>query len=80
MTTIDIQKNNLIKKILAVPNEGILAELDNLLNNFMSKQEIVATSSDQKKAIKQGLADIKNGDFYSQEQIDNMDLQWLNEK
>ena len=80
MEAIDIHKNNLIKKILAVPNERILFELENLLNRFETQQEIVYTSTEQKKAINQGLADIKNGDFYAEEELDNIDLQLLNEK
>ncbi len=80
METIDIQRKNLIKKILAVPNERILFELDNLLNKFETKYDIVYTSIEQKKAINQGLADIRKGDFYSEEELDSIDLQWLNEK
>lgn len=80
METIDIQRKNLIKKILAVPNERILFELDNLLNKFETKQEIVYTSIEQRKAINQGLADLRKGDCYSQEELDSIDLQWLNEK
>lgn len=80
MEAIDIQKKNLIKKILAVPNERILLELDDFLNTFGAEQEIVYTSVEQKKAINQGLADIKKGDFYSEEELDRTDLQWLNEK
>lgn len=80
MTTIDIQKTNLIEKILAIPNSEILLELDSVLNNFMSKQQIIITTNDQKKSIKQGITDIKNGDFFSQTEANKMDLQWLNEK
>ena len=79
MASIDTHKTALIKRILEVNNQKILTSIDLFLNNN-SSNEIITASVEQKKSILQGIKDIKSGNFYSQEEIDKKDLQWLNEK
>ena len=79
MASIDTHKTALIKRILEVNNQKILTSIDLFLNNN-SSNEIITASVEQKKSILQGIKDIKSGNFYSQEEIDEKDLQWLNEK
>lgn len=79
MASIDTHKTALIKRILEVNNQKILTSIDLFLNNN-SSNEIITASVEQKKSILQGIKDIENGNFYSQEEIDKKDLQWLNEK
>lgn len=79
MATIDSHKTRLIKRILEIPNENVLDSIDNLLDSF-SVDAIITTNEIQKKAIFQGIKDIEEGNYYSQEEIDKMDLEWLNGK
>ena len=60
-------------------DEKTLLAIDNLLNSLSTKVS-VTTTSNEKKAIFQGISEIEKGDFFSQETIDQMDLQWLKEK
>lgn len=76
MATIDLYKTRLIQKILEIPNEQMLVSVENFVDSF-TKKEIITTDKNQKKAIHQGLEDIKNGNFYTQEEVDKMDMEWL---
>jgi hypothetical protein len=79
MATIEQHKTKLIQRILDIPNEKTLLAIDNLLNSLSTKVS-VSTTSNEKKAISKGFSDIEKGEFFSQETIDQMDLQWLKEK
>lgn len=79
MTTIEQHKTKLIQRILDIPNEKTLLAIDDLLNSLSTKVS-VSTTSNEKKAIFQGVSDIEKGELFSQETIDQMDLQWLKEK
>ena len=76
MAAIDLYKTRLIQKILEIPNEQMLVSVENFVDSF-TKKEIITTDKNQKKAIYQGLEDIKNGNFYTQEEVDKMDMEWL---
>ena len=79
MATIDTHKTSIIKRILDIQNDKLLTLIDNFLNNF-SNDEVVITTENQKKSIRQGIDDIKNDTFYTQNEIDKMDMKWLSEK
>jgi hypothetical protein len=79
MVTIEQHKTKLIQRILDIPNEKTLLAIDNLLNSLPANP-IFSTNVNEKKAITKGISDIKNGDYFSQETIDQMDMQWLKEK
>jgi hypothetical protein len=76
MATIDTHKTKLIQKILQIPSENILVSIDNLIDSYTNK-EILGTTKNQRKVINQGIEDIKNGDFYTQDTMDEMDKEWL---
>jgi uncharacterized protein YjcR len=76
MATIDTHKTRLIQRILEIPSEKILVSIENLIDSY-TKKEVVVTNKNQKKAIHQGIEDIKNGDFYTQEEVEKMDSEWL---
>ena len=76
MATIDTHKTKLIQRILQIPSEKILTSIDNLIDSY-TNTEVVTTNKNQKKAIHQGIEDIKNGNFYTQAEVDNMDKEWL---
>ena len=76
MAAIDLYKHRLLQKILEIPHEQMLVSVENFVDSFTTK-EIITTDKNQKKAIYQGLEDIKNGNFYTQEEVDKMDMEWL---
>jgi len=71
-------KNRLIDKIFASQNSKLLKKLEELLDEASPKSEgLVNLSSEQIEMLMMGEADAKEGRFKSQEDLDEMDRQWL---
>jgi predicted transcriptional regulator len=58
----------------------MLVALDDLLNSLNVSEIQYTTTESQKQAILQGINDMDNGNCFTQEEIDRLDLEWLNEK
>jgi predicted transcriptional regulator len=80
MIPIDSHKRKIIERIQGIDNERMLVALDNLLNSLNVSEIQYTTTESQKQAILQGINDIDNGNYFTQEEIDRLDLEWLNEK
>jgi predicted transcriptional regulator len=80
MISIDTHKRKIIERIQSIDNERMLVILDDVLNSLNLSEIKYATNDSQKQAILQGIKDIDNGNYFTQEEIDRLDLEWLNGK
>ena len=76
MTTIALKKY-LISKINLLEDDSVLSEIKEIVD----KNEIVYQLSDYHlNRIEESRAQFKNGEFYTQEEVDLQVEKWLNEK
>jgi hypothetical protein len=76
MTTIALKKY-LISKINLLEDDNVLSEIKEIVD----KNEIVYQLSDYHvNRIEESRAQFKNGEFYTQEEVDLQVEKWLNEK
>jgi hypothetical protein len=80
MTTIETLKKNIIQKIQVIDNEKTLNSIENLLDSLAIGGVLYVTTDHQREAVFQGAKEINEGNYYSQEEIDKMDTEWLNEE
>lgn len=80
MSTTDLIRNNIIDKLLTISNEDYLLALYQLVNNSSVGQDTVQLSEEQVIMLQLSDADIVNGKFIAQDQLDKDDLQWLSEQ
>jgi len=79
MESLKEYRSDLIKRISAIENKEFLKSIENFLNDYQ-EPPVYKTTDSEKKAIFQGVNEIQNGNYFSQEEIDAKDLQWLSEK
>jgi len=73
MAALSSQKSNLLSRISKIENSKMLFTIETFLNT-LEDNSIIITSKAEKKAIQNGIDDIENGNFYSQSEIDEMDM------
>lgn len=78
MTTLEL-KNFLFLRIAAIDDFSLLNNLRDLLER-KSESKIYQTSAEQKAQIKEAQAQIRNGEFYTEEFVESEVELWLNEK
>ena len=78
MTTIEL-KRILIHKIAAINDETFLSAIKTIVDK-KSDATIFKTTDAQKTQIKKGLDQIKNGDYFTNEQVESEIIKWLKEK
>ena len=78
MTTIEL-KNILIHKIAAINDESFLNAIKTIVDS-KSETIIYKTSEEQKAQIQEGIAQIENGEYYTNDQVESEIDQWLKEK
>jgi len=78
MTTIEL-KNILIHKIAAINDESFLNAIKTVVDK-KSEATIYKTTEEQKSQIQEGIYQIENGDFFTNEQVESEIDQWLKEK
>ena len=76
MTTIDLKKR-VMKKIENLNEDYVLEEVLALIE-FETSSESIKLSSEQKSAIDEARTQIKRGEVYTNEEVDNEIDQWLN--
>lgn len=77
MTTLDVIKNNLIDKILAMENEKLLEAITGIFNSTQT-EEMVRLSSEQLEMLIMSEKDIEAGRLVSEEDLKKSDEEWLN--
>jgi len=77
MSTLEL-KEKLIGKILQTESRTLLNEVLSYLKLEDDGSEVVKITPQQKKAIREGLEDFKNGRVLTDEQADKEIQEWLN--
>jgi hypothetical protein len=80
MKPVDNIRNGLIDKLLAIQSTDFLLALDKLLASSSSKEGVISLTKEQKLMLQMSEVDIKNGNLLSEEDIDQLDKEWLNGK
>jgi len=78
MTTLEL-KNILIHKIAAINDDSFLKAINTIVDT-KSETTIYKTSEEQKSHIQEGIDQIENGEYFTNEQVNVEINQWLREK
>ena len=78
MTTIEL-KNILVHKIAAINDTSFLKAIKTIID-IKSETVIYKTSAEQRAKIEEGLNQIENGEYYTNEQVESEINKWLKEK
>ena len=79
MRTVEIKKR-LIEEINSSNNKSLLEEMYNFLNQDNATDTAYKLSKTQKLALTKGREQIKNGESFTNEEVDYEMEKWLNEK
>jgi hypothetical protein len=79
MAQVDVIRNGIIDKLLAISDKEYLMALLRLVDNTAS-QDNVKMTKEQKLMLEMSEADIQNGRTISQDDLDKNDLEWLKGK
>ena len=77
MAQIDIIRNGLIDKLLAISDKNYLTALLKLVESSAISEDKIKLSEEQKLMLEMSENDIKTGRVISQEDLDKSDLEWL---
>ena len=80
MAQVDVIRNGIIDKLLAISDKEYLIALLRLVDNSAVKGEKIKLTKEQKLMIELSEIDIQNGRIISQDDLDKKDLQWLKEQ
>ncbi|MBX7225911.1 MAG: hypothetical protein K1X55_07760 [Chitinophagales bacterium] len=76
MSTVELQ-NQLISKIQITMDEDILENVLRFLEFETSKDEVYAFNEAEEQAIEKARQQVKNGQFYSDEELVKLTEKWL---
>jgi hypothetical protein len=80
MAQVDVIRNGIIDKLLAISDKEYLNALLRLVDNSAVQGEKIKLTKEQKLMLELSEKDIKNGRIISQDDLDKKDLQWLKEQ
>ena len=80
MAQVDLIRNGIIDKLLAISDKEYLLALLRLVDNHAVEGEKIKLTKEQKLMLEMSEADIQNGRIISQSDLDKNDLEWLNGK
>ena len=80
MPHIDIIRNRIIDKLLAISDEKYLLALARLVEKTSSEEATIKLTKEQKMMLEMSEEDIKHGRVVPQSVLDKADLEWLKEK
>ncbi len=80
MAQVDVIRNGIIDKLLAISDKEYLMALLRLVDNSGVQDERIKLSKEQKLMLEMSEADILGGQTISQNDLDRNDLEWLNGK
>jgi predicted transcriptional regulator len=78
MTTLEL-KSILYQKIAEIDDKSFLSAINTMIET-KSNTTIFKTTPEQKKKIEQGINDIKEGRFFTDEEVQKEVDKWLKEK
>ena len=80
MAQVDVIRNGIIDKLLAISDKDYLLVLLRLVDNSAVEDEKIKLTKEQKLMLEMSEADIQNGRIISQSDLDKNDLEWLKGK
>ncbi len=80
MAQVDIIRNGIIDKLLAISDQDYLLALQCLINNSAVEENKITLTKEQKLMLEMSENDIQNGRVISQSDLDKSDLEWLKGK
>lgn len=80
MAQVDLIRNGLIDKLLAISDKDYLTALLRLVESSSVSDEKIKLTKEQKLMLEMSENDITNGRIISQEDLDKSDLEWLKGK
>jgi hypothetical protein len=80
MAQVDIIRNGIINKLLAISDKEYLTALLRLVENSSVNDEKIKLTKEQKLMLEMSDSDIQNGRLISQDEMDKSDLEWLKGK
>lgn len=80
MAQIDIIRNGIIDKLLAISDKSFLLEILTKIESSSAEMRPTKLSSEQKLMLEMSQADIDSGRLISLSDVDKEDLKWLSDK
>jgi hypothetical protein len=80
MAQVDVIRNGIIDKLLAISDKDYLMALLRLVDNSAVQEDKIKLTKEQKLMLEMSEADIQNGRTISQNDLDKNDLEWLKGK
>ena len=80
MAQVDIIRNGIIDKLLAISDQDYLLALQRLINGSKVEENKITLTKEQKLMLEMSENDIQNGRVISQSDLDKSDLEWLKGK
>jgi hypothetical protein len=80
MAQVDIIRNGIIDKLLAISDQDYLLALQRLINSSKVEENKITLTNEQKLMLEMSENDIQNGRVISQSDLDKSDLEWLKGK
>ncbi|MFZ4060814.1 MAG: hypothetical protein ACOYK5_06255 [Bacteroidia bacterium] len=80
MAQVDVIRNGIIDKLLAISDKDYLMALLRLVDNSAVENEKIKLTKEQKLMLEMSETDIQNGRTISQNVLDKNDLEWLKGK
>jgi hypothetical protein len=80
MSKVDVIRNEIIDKLLAISDKEYLMALHRLVENSTVKNEKIKFTEEQKLMLEMSELDILHGQIISQDDLDRNDLEWLTGK
>ena len=80
MAQIDVIRNGIIDKLLAISDKEYLTALLHLVDNSLVETEKIKLTDEQKLMLEMSEADVQNGRTIAQTDLDKQDLEWLKGK
>lgn len=80
MAQVDVIRNGIIDKLLAISDKDYLIALLRLLDSSAVQDKKIKLTKEQKLMLEMSEKDIENGRIVSQSDLDKSDLEWLRKK
>ena len=77
MAQVDVIRNGIIDRLLAISDKDYLMALLRLVDNSAVENEKIQLTKEQKLMLEMSEADLQNGRTISQTELDKNDLEWL---
>lgn len=76
---VDDLKFNLLDKLISIKDEQLLNKINELIGEVDLEQTIIKLSDAQKNMLMKSEEDIQNGNFISDEELNDEEEKWLKE-